>query len=217
MRTFTVVRPPLLIRVLLRLLLFGVVITMLFRLVLFALNAPLWRTASAGDVVGAFLDRGLLFDLHVHCLILALPALLLIGAWLIDSPQRWPVVVARWAYTALFIVLVAFSSMDIPFFRQFNFRITRAALTWMDTPWQSIKEVFTTPGYFMAFVAMIGIGWSGVAFIGRVFRPLMDPPLARREPMPRPRIRVALSIPWLLLMLIGVRSIRRRGLPAGEA
>lgn len=196
--------PPFLL-VLLRLLLFGVALSMLFRIALFALNGPQWSGAPAGDILRAFLDRGLLFDLYVHSMLLAAPALLLGGAWIAGSRHRWPVAAARWLYTLPFIVLVAFSAMDIPFFAQFNFRITRAALTWMDTPWQSIKEVFTTPGYFMAFVAIVLLVWSGIAVIGRLFRPLMkvERPAG---PVRRTAFRLATFTPLLLMLFVGMRG-----------
>ena len=73
--------PPFL-RVLLRLLLLGVAISMSCRLLLFAMHAPSWRSATTGEITRAFLDRGLLFDLYVHSMLLALPTLLLGAAWL---------------------------------------------------------------------------------------------------------------------------------------
>jgi phosphoglycerol transferase MdoB-like AlkP superfamily enzyme len=196
-------RPPLFLKTLLRLLVFGVAVSMVFRLVLLILNVPLWKSAATSDILYAFWDRGLLFDLYVHSMLLAVPTVLLGGAWLAGSPKRWPVVTARWIYTLLFIVLVAFSCMDIPFFTQFNFRITRAALTWMDTPWQSIKEVFTTPGYFMAFLGLLGVGWLGVRLIGRFFLPLLHPITMDRPPVGR---RLVVLAPTLLGLLMGMRG-----------
>src|SRR5262245_57965313 len=100
-------RIPAFLLVLAKLLLAGVATSMLFRTALFLLNAPLWSAAGTGDVLRAFLDRGLLFDLYVHCMLLALPAVLMAGAWLSGSRRTWPVAAARWAYTTLLVVLLA--------------------------------------------------------------------------------------------------------------
>lgn len=196
------------LRVLLRLLLLGMGLCTLLRVVLFTVNAPSWSGASIADIARPFLVHGPIFDLYVNAVLLALPAAVLGLRWSTGSIARWPVHVACWSYTALFIVLAAFGCMDVPFFGQFNFHITRAALTWMDTPWQSIKEVFTTPGYFAAFVGIVMLAWLGVKWVGRLFEPLLKIEGSATVVEQRPVASAAYAFPLAALVLVGANALR---------
>ncbi|MBK9175300.1 MAG: LTA synthase family protein [Flavobacteriales bacterium] len=172
---------------LLKLLLYGLAIGTLFRLCLFVMHAEQWQTASPSDILHAFFNRGLLFDLYVNAWILALPALLLSLRSALGSSARWPVTVARWVWVTLSLVLLFCCCADLPFYAYTNMRLTDMALSTVQTVSQSVKELVSTPPYLMALAAFLLLAFLTLRFSRRTFHPLTAAqpamPLSKRWPV----------------------------------
>ncbi len=169
-------RLPPFLRALLRVLLSGLIVLSLFRATLLFLHTGQWKDAPAVHVSRALFDRGLLFDLYVLAWMLSLPTLLLGTAYLLKSPRRWPVTMARWCFMLPFIALLLFACADIPFYDYLNMRLTRVALTLAATPSQSLKELVSTPIYLAALVMFVMSAWMCMRIIGRVLREVPSVP-----------------------------------------
>lgn len=200
---------------LLSLLIYGLVIGALFRLGLFVSNAEQWHSASRSDILRAFFDRGLLFDLYVNAWILALPALLLSVRSALGSSARWPVTAARWVWFVLFMVLLLCSCADLPFYAYTNMRLTDMALSTAQTLSQSVKELVSTPPYLLALVAFLLLAVLMVRFSRWAFLPLCtaEPtmPMSRRWPL-----LLVVFVP-LFMAMRGSWDLREAPLTAEEA
>ena len=176
-------RPPAFLRALSRSLLTGLVLLAVFRLVLLLLNTGQWQTATTSDVLRAFFDRGLVFDLYVLSWLLALPALMLGIAYASNSARRWPVAIARWTITVGFLFVLLLGCADIPFYDYLNMRLTRVVLITMATPAQALKELVSTPPYLLALGAFAALAWwfaRGIARTWAKVNTTSDDPLWRR-------------------------------------
>ena len=184
-----------------KLFLLGLLTGQLFRLYLFVAHGDQSDGASTSHILRAFFDRGLLFELYVNAWMLLVPTLLLGGRHALVSNSRWPVIAARWIYTLLFIVMLFCACTDLPFYAYTNMRLTDMALSTAQTVQQSLKELVSTPPYFIALLAFIALAWFAVRTISRLFRSLD----VTEAPMPARR-RWLLFTATLLVLIPGMRG-----------
>jgi phosphoglycerol transferase MdoB-like AlkP superfamily enzyme len=119
----------------------GILIFTLFRLIFIAINISALKEIPGQDILYA-LFMGFRFDTVISGYILLLPTLLFLISELIPQIKSF---VARLSFFWIYIFyLVAFfiCAADLPYFIQFNSRITIAALNWTDTPAMMLKIVF---------------------------------------------------------------------------
>src|SRR5258705_2582622 len=120
----------------------GILIFTLFRLIFIIINASALKEIPLQDILYA-LFMGFRFDTVISGYILLLPTLLFLIGELIPGVNK---LLARisffWIYTFYLVAFFIFAA-DLPYFLQFNSRITVAALNWTDTPVMMVKIVFT--------------------------------------------------------------------------
>lgn len=200
---------------LLKLLFYGLAMGTLFRLGLFAAHAEQWSEASRSDILRAFFDRGLLFDLYVNTWVLLLPALLLLLRFVLGGNAQWPVRAARWIWIALSLVVLFCYCADLPFYAYTNMRLTDMALSTAQTVRQSLKELVSTPPYLLALAAFILLVLLTVRFSSSAFRSLgtAEPPM---PPVRRWSILIAALVP-LFMGMRGTWDLNEAPLIAEEA
>ena len=119
----------------------GILFFFLFRIVLISINYDAARAVPAGDILIA-LFMGFRFDTVISGYILALPAVLFLCSGLISGTrnmiERISFIWIYIFYTVSFFICTA----DLPYFLQYNSRITAAILNWTDTPGMMLKIVF---------------------------------------------------------------------------
>ena len=186
---------------LLKLLGVGLITGQLFRLFLLLANGDQWQSASTGDVLLAFFDRGLLFDLYVNAWVLLLPALLLGIRHASGSFARWPVRAARWIWSVLFIATLFLACADVPFYEYVNMRLTDLALSTAQTVQQSLRELVSTPPYLIAVFAFAILSFAIVRITGRFFHALIGPD----QPM-KPWVRWSWFALSLFALIPGLRG-----------
>jgi phosphoglycerol transferase MdoB-like AlkP superfamily enzyme len=136
----------------------GILIFTLFRLIFIIINAGALREIPVQEIFYA-LFMGFRFDTVISGYILLLPTLLFLTGELIPRVNK---LLARISFFWIYIFyLVAFfiCAADLPYFLQFNSRITVAALNWTDTPSMMLKIIFQDirnyPYLFLFFLAAI--------------------------------------------------------------
>ncbi|MBL0129273.1 MAG: sulfatase-like hydrolase/transferase [Flavobacteriales bacterium] len=186
---------------LLKLLGVGLITGQLFRLFLFLAHHDQWQDAQLADILHAFLDRGLLFDLYVNAWALLLPALLLGIRYASGSSAVWPVRTARWIWSALFIVILFFGCADVPFYAYVNMRLTDLALSTAQTWQQSLRELVSTPPYLIAVIVFAILSFAVVRITGRFFKTLVG----EERPM-KPWLRWSWFALSLFALIPGLRG-----------
>jgi phosphoglycerol transferase MdoB-like AlkP superfamily enzyme len=121
------------------LMLFGTV----FRLLLFILNPGLALHSDPADILYAFLNRGLLFDVYIAAYILAAPFVLVSISMLANRNFRITALISNGLIIAGGILWLFVSSIDTGYFRYYNSRITSAVFTWIGEIGLTLKVMLT--------------------------------------------------------------------------
>lgn len=120
---------------------FGILIFFLFRIIFIAINTTAAKEVPLQDIFYA-LFMGFRFDTVICGYILSLPLALFLLAGLNSAIEN---IITRssfvWIYV-LFLVSFFICAADLPYFRQYNSRITVSILNWTDTPGMMLKIVF---------------------------------------------------------------------------
>jgi phosphoglycerol transferase MdoB-like AlkP superfamily enzyme len=162
-------RPPTQLRFILFTYLAGMAVFTLLRAVLIFANYSLAKQVPFDIMVQALL-MGLRFDTVISGYFLILPLLLF---FLFSFLKRKP----RWLERFVFLFLMTVYSIgffivcaDIPWYRQFQTRITAAALNWTNTPSMMLKIIFQDVRnypFLIAFVCLIFIFYKAMLRIKR--------------------------------------------------
>lgn len=171
-------RLPSHLRYLLRALLTLLGVSMVFRLLLWAVAASEWELHGLpASGVAQALFIGLRFDTVVACYLLAFPFLLLSIGRLAGVRRRWPMVVSR-AFLALLLLPVVFIlAADIPWFLHNYARLSTSALLWMDDAGFAAGMVLGERSFLLYVLPFLG----GYALALYGIRPL--PPPDRTRPV----------------------------------
>lgn len=121
--------------------LLGILIFTLFRFAFIFININALKEIPAQDILYALL-MGFRFDTVISGYILILPTLLFLAGEFIPKANK---ILAAISFYGLYIgYLLSFfiCAADLPYFLQFNSRLTVSALNWLDTPGMMLKIVF---------------------------------------------------------------------------
>ena len=104
----------------------------LFRLLLFILNYNLALHSDIADILYAFFNRGLLFDINVLAYIFVLPFLIVSIPFLGGFENRKYTLTANLLIITGGVALMFVSAIDLGYFKYYNSRITSAVFTWIE-------------------------------------------------------------------------------------
>lgn len=119
----------------------GILVFFLFRLIFIAVNINALKEIPPQEILYA-LFMGFRFDTVISGYILLVPTFLFLISELIRGTKNFVMRVSFiWIYV-FYLVAFFICAADLPYFLQFNSRITVAALNWTDTPAMMLKIVF---------------------------------------------------------------------------
>ena len=125
----------------------GILIFFLFRIALILINTSALKAIPLTEILQAQF-MGYRFDTVISGYILSVPLVLLMLTGIISSATKIiQGIIFFWLYI-LYLLSFFICAADLPYFLQFNSRITVSILSWTDTPGMMLKFVFTDIRYY---------------------------------------------------------------------
>ncbi|MHC1707160.1 MAG: LTA synthase family protein [Bacteroidales bacterium] len=151
-----------------------------------------------------YFNRGLLFDVVTTTYITILPAVILLIAYLSGRIRKSIVYITATLLSVFFILTLAVSLSDIPFFSYYNARINSMILAWTDDLPLMIKAVFGNIYYIPLILVFLGL----VFFLVKLtFRFTVKKLLTTSSQKPSPwYVRVIWSVFVLFALFLGLRG-----------
>lgn len=119
----------------------GIVIFFLFRLVLILINASAVKEIPLIDILLAQF-MGYRFDTVISGYILVVPMVLFLLSGIIPAVKKGVAAISFFWISFFYLISFFICAADIPYFLQYNTRITFAIFNWTDTPGIMLKIVF---------------------------------------------------------------------------
>ncbi len=153
--TFMFKKLPGHLRFLVQLFLAGMGLFTLIRLVLLFTNRQQLTHESADLLPYCLLNRGILFDTVISTYLLALPFLILSIVFLVGKSYRPVIKSISLLVTTFYAVALTLCLADSSYFKYYNSRITRDALSWTDDMKGVFQILFTTPSYLLLLLVVL--------------------------------------------------------------
>jgi len=179
----------------------GIIIFFLFRLVLILINTKAAKEIPLTEILLAQL-MGFRFDTVIGGYILALPMALFLVQGIFPSARKiFSTLSFFWIY-GLYLLSFFICAADLPYFLQYNSRITFAILSWTDTPGIMLKIVFQDirnyPYLFLFFLT------AALFYVG--LKRIRNNSLGNEEKKNKKATRIIFYTVAALLLFIGIRG-----------
>ena len=186
----------------------GIFFFTFFRLLLTVTNlGAVQKIPGATSVMLQSMLMGLRFDTVISGYILALPALVLIVAELLNIVTRKLYLIFT-IYLSVFYTLSFFiCSADVPFFNNYNNRLNITILNWTASPLFMTKLIWQDKvllSYFILFIVVAIVFLLRLKAIYRSYIRLI--PTVQQQLRTNKALKLALSLIFLGLMLLGIRG-----------
>lgn len=185
-------------------------VSTIFRLMLFFQNIELADNADLSDILYSLFNRGLRFDLYISLIILTLPFIITSILLLVNKSSHLLLMFCNLVITIEGVILLSISVTDLGFFKFYNSRITSVVLNWTEEPGIMLKVMVNKSDnlpLFLLFLALTGI----YVFLQiRLFRKVKPQPFKYFNPV----YRILFFLVLAVLMVYGTRgSLNPRRMP----
>ena len=126
----------------------GMLLFLLFRLGLLAVNYNQTKGTPANIILYSIFNRGSLFDASVNSYILALPFLLLTIGYFFNVNKKIYYKISVIIIQTFYVFSISALSSDIPYYTYFNSRLTNSILNWNGELFLVIYARFSVPTYY---------------------------------------------------------------------
>lgn len=180
----------------------GIVLCFIFRLILLFSNWNLITLQSKKFIFYAIFNRGILFDININAYFLIFPFLILTILYFFNNFSRKILNFVNFIILIFYIFLILVASSDIPYFKYFNSRITRAILNWTDNLTLMFKELL---GYknFYPFIFLFFILSFGIIFWVKYLSKRLIINNIKKDSLTK---KISFSLIFLILLILGIRG-----------
>ena len=126
----------------------GMLLFLLFRLGLLAVNYNQTNGTPANIILYSIFNRGSLFDASVNSYILILPFFLLTIGYFFNVHRKVYYAVSIVILDIFYVISISMLSSDIPYYTYFNSRLTNSILNWNGELLLIIYARFSVPTYY---------------------------------------------------------------------
>jgi len=177
-------------------------VNFIFRSTLFILNIELVQSASYYDIIFAFFNRGLLFDIYISLIILLIPYLISSIPYLVNSSNRIFFTVSNWIIVLLAIINISVSSTDLGFFKYYNSRISNAVFDWTDNLGLMFKIMKNDATYLPFLIAFFIVVIVYVFLQSKILKKAFAYPVRQSHFI----IRIFVFLIFLVSIFFGIRG-----------
>lgn len=180
----------------------GLLVLSALRIVELYLNWDLTQSITPELKLSYFwktLFLGIRFDTVIMVYFLALPFLVLFFNDLFFKNNKKVLGIVRVLIVILFSILFFIGGVDIPYFNHFNYRLTAAALMYMDNPAFVFGMIFQEPSYWLVLIPIMVLIYSLIK-------------LNKHFMLHSFQSKLSLNIPTKLLCFFGMAAILFLGL-----
>lgn len=149
----------------------GILVFFVFRLIAFYANYSQVEnipTEIRSDIILHSFLLGFQFDSVMSSYLLVLPFLFLSITDVISKGKSLSLKIVTTIITILYLFSFLISSIDVPYFSHFNYRLTVAVFQWVENPLFVLKMVFQEPSYWGILIPLIIIVFIYQYFIKKV-------------------------------------------------
>ncbi len=173
-----------------------------FRLILFLSNPGLASRSSLHDILRAFLDRGLLFDINIISYIFFLPFVIISIFLLKGKKNSLSLNISNIIIILGGLAVLLISSIDLGYFRYYNSRVTNAVFTWIEATGITFKVLFTEADNLL-LVGLFLLAAVGYTYLQvKIYKEYLEKPsLTLKIPF-----RIIFFLAGLLLLISGLRG-----------
>lgn len=138
----------------------GICIFFIFRLIAFFVNYGQIENIPNNirtDIISQSFILGFRFDSLISSYLLIIPFLILSISDFISTKKIVLVKIVSTLITVTYLFSFLISSIDVPYFSHFNYRLTTAVFQWIENPVFVLKMIFQEPSYWGILVPLVVI------------------------------------------------------------
>jgi phosphoglycerol transferase MdoB-like AlkP superfamily enzyme len=173
-----------------------------FRAILFLMNLEFASHSTASDILYAFFNRGLLFDIHILSYLFILPFLMVSIPQIFGKTSKIFLQISNILILIGGIAVMLVFAIDLGYFKYYNSRITGAVFTWLEDVDITLKVIFTELDNLMLALAFLAVTVAYARLQNRILRVFLN----RESGQYKVPYRVLTFSFGLLLMIFGLRG-----------
>jgi phosphoglycerol transferase MdoB-like AlkP superfamily enzyme len=173
-----------------------------FRAILFLMNLEIASHSTANDILYAFFNRGLLFDINILSYLFILPFLMVSIPLVSGKTNKIFLRISNLLILIGGIAVMLVSAIDLGYFKYYNSRITGAVFTWIEDVGITFKVIFTELDNLLLALAFFLMAGAYAWLQYRILKLFLN----RESSQLKLPYRVLFFSCGLLLMIFGLRG-----------